>query len=50
MSESFRVIRPNLLEARARTDRDLPGLVINYKRMKQIGDGARTATRTLDME
>ena len=28
--ESFRVIRPNLLEVRARTDPDLPGLVIFY--------------------
>ena len=44
--ESFRVIRPNLLEVRAQTDPDLPG----YKRMKQIGDGARTAIRTLDTE
>ncbi len=26
--ESFRVIRPNLLEVRARTDPDLPGLVV----------------------
>ena len=28
--ESFHVIRPNLLEVRARTDPDLSGLVIFY--------------------
>ncbi len=30
LKESFRVIRPNLLEVRARTDPDLPGMVIFY--------------------
>ncbi len=51
--ESFHVIRPNLLEVHARTHPDLSGLVIyyvNYERMVQIGDGARTAIRTLDLE
>ncbi len=41
--ESFRVIRPNLLGVLGETDPDL-------SRMMQIGDGAGTATRTLDME
>ena len=43
LEESFLVICPNLREVRARTDPD-------YKRMKQIGDGACTATRMLDTE
>ena len=55
--ESFRVIRPNLLKFHARTYPNLPnpsmicrkGHTWN-KRMKEIGDGARTVTRTLDME
>ena len=51
VKESFRVIRPSLREVRGG-----PTLIwlvwwyYIYKRMKQIGDGARTATRTLDME
>ncbi len=49
--ESFHVIRPNLLKVRARTDPDLPILVIFcYKKMKENRDGARTATQTLDTE
>ena len=51
--ESFRVICPNLLIVRAQTDPDLltqQPETGNYKKMKQIGDIALTATRTLDAE
>ena len=34
--ESFRVIRPNLPEVRARTDPDLPGLVIFYVEISKL--------------
>ncbi len=50
---SFHVIHPNLLEVRAWTDSSLSSLVIfyvNYMRMMQIVNGARTATRALDLE
>ncbi len=43
--ESFHDIRTYLLEVRAPTDPTLSDLV-----MMQIGDGARTATRMLDLE
>ena len=47
--ESFRVNRSNLLKVHARTDHDLPSLVIFYV-MKQIGNGARTGRLPVDTE
>ena len=58
--ESFCVIRPNLLRVRARTDPDLPNLVMlfllkqtQYYQIRQIGVGPHTNLQqiwTNDME